>query len=1165
MDRKLVLALLLAVLAAGGLWFALREGEGGRGAAPAATSSTSNAQSPESSNPPVELDAPAGASAAPVAEAQRSATTPEAARGVEHESFALADARWVDVTVVLPAGVPAGDEPALVGFARKDGLAQQNWSKERFSEALGLDDSFAHELEGEHHWARRPLAPSVRMPFPANAKQGVLFVQSRYLHLDPVELALPAQSAVTIEPELGAFVTGRCTFPPERGAPASAIDLNFSGRARDQGLMGFAQPDSRNPRVRDDLTFELRALAASKKYAVVGKAKGFVGYFELSLELRPGEHRELTIPFRVGASIAGTVRGEGQPIQGAHVAVDARMRMPWTENLKADTDAQGAFFLDGLPSGKVTLAVSKEGWRESKSEPIEVVEGRSVSGIELVLESGRRISGSVHWPDGTPAAEAQVSASRQKQRWTETVASGHSDANGAFVLGGLTDEPVDLVASHAPRDGKAEPEPAPKEVDSGRRRGRIQLKQAWGQGSWLGTLANATPGSADLVLTLVEPLPVQGTVVDDTDKPVHTFSIAAYLSAHGEYAPESVKQPFLTEDGTFTVGVGLAAEWTFKASVDERSSEPVTLNVPQNGAALRLVVPRASSVSGTVVDPAGKPVAGAAIHHSETSQQVAYARFSGADAKSDADGRFTLATGKSGGFVHATHEDWAASEPVALEVAPGAELADLVLHLRVGARVTGEVFDAEGKPQVGQNVNCSSGAAGMAFMGGEHSTLSDGAGRFAFEHVTPGKITVTALPSEEELVQRVQSAAEDGGGEQAMLSMLSDMRTASVEVADGAEAHVLLGTKPKKPVRVHGLVTEGGSPVPDKQVFAFAEGAALLQGMKLAHTDADGRYELVLDRPGDYVLGVGESFDSGAGSQFYVAVPEVTELEQDLTIPLGRIAGVVLGPDGPAAGVPMRLVSSEGQIGLEDLSESNRTSSENDGGFAFEHLRPGVYALEVGSSVGFGSSEVRFGKLVVDGLRVERDRATDGLVVHLAKPGKLAGIVRDTAGAPASGVTIFVRDSAGRAISSSDCTTDGSGRFTYDGIAPGRVTASARSSRFASGESAEVEVQSGETANVELTVSEGTFLRVSLLEDDQPVRARLRVLDDAGRRVDDLLSREDLMGLLSDGFSSRERRIGPLAPGRYSLVATSLDGKDAKTAVRIEAGQGERNVKMRLR
>lgn len=1170
MNRKLALLALVALLAAAGLWFGLHE-SGGRGSPPSAPATSPSPDSPRSATSATLELAAAASEAETGARAQRTDAAPDALPfGLEHESFALDEARWIEVEVVLPPGLPLEDRPALIGFARKDGGGFEDWGANELSQALDLDDSFATAVEGEHHWARRALTPSVRMPFPNGAEEGLLFLQSRYLHLDPFEVALATVKTVTIRPELGGYVTGRCDFPAGTPAAAGDIELEFQGRAKKDGLMGFGRPDGRKVRVRPDLGFELRALSASKKYAVVGKARGFVGYFELSFEIRPGEQREVVVPFRPGATIAGVVRGDGQPLAGASVSVEQRGRTPWMDDLSVETGADGAFALVGVAGGKLTLAAQKEGWREGKSQELEVFEGQSVRGVELVLEAGGRIRGTVRWPDGSPAAGAEVSAAKPRQNWLETLAHAESDADGRFVLGGLEEGPCEVFASHAPRD--AAQRPAGHELEGLgdiepelRRAGRIVHDGS--QGRWMARATSVAPGTAELVLTLQEPFTVHGMVVDDTGAPARSFSVEANPSDRAQGAQEALSESFEGTDGAFTLSVGLAGDWTFQASDEDRSGEPVTLAVPQGGAELRLVLPRASSVSGVVLDPAGQPIAEAEVHLAESPQEAAYARFGGSSTKSGPDGRFELASGERGGFVHATHEDWAASDSVALELVPGEALVDVVLQLRVGARITGQLFDDGGQPQAGQNVNCASGAmAAMAFgFGAERSTTTDGAGRFAFEHVTPGKVTVTALPSEEELMTRLQEDAD----EQAFLSLISEMRSASVEVADGGEAHVVLGSKPKQPVRVFGRVSEAGAPLAEKQVFAFAEGGALLQGMKLAKTDAGGRYELVLDRPGDYVFGVGESFDGGTGTQFYEAVPEVAEHELDLALPLGRISGVVRGPDGPASGVPLRLVSSEGTFGLEDLSESSRADTGIDGAFAFEHLRPGGYALHVGSefsgALGGGFGETRFGQVVLDGLRVERDRALDGLVVHLAKPGKLAGLVRDTTGAPAPGVTIFVRDAAGRAISASDCTTDSAGRFTYEGVAPGRVSASARSTRLASGESAAVEVASGETATVELTVSEGTFLRVTLLEDDQPVRARLRVLDEAGRRVDDLLSMEDLMGVLNEGFSSRERRVGPLAPGKYTLIATALDGKDAKSAVRIEAGQGERNVKLRLR
>jgi hypothetical protein len=254
-------------------------------------------------------------------------------------------------------------------------------------------------------------------------------------------------------------------------------------------------------------------------------------------------------------------------------------------------------------------------------------------------------------------------------------------------------------------------------------------------------------------------------------------------------------------------------------------------------------------------------------------------------------------------------------------------------------------------------------------------------------------------------------------------------------------------------------------------------------------------------------------------------------------------------------------------MGISDLVDESRNQSTGaDGAFRFEHLHPGRYTLAASPSMfGFGTDDERFARAIVDGIEVPRDRAVSGIDIRLRAPGKLAGVVRNSAGDPVAGAAVFVRDAEGRGSPMTTCVTDGAGRFTHGGLPPGPTTALARTGTLASPESRAVVIRSGETSQVELVVGEGAFLVVSLLEDGEPVRAHLRVLDEAGRRVDGLFSVQDMESLFTEGVSSRERRVGPLAPGEYTCSATTPDGKTAKKPVTISAGSGERTVKLRLR
>ena len=1149
--KKLVLVLAAALLVAVGALLLQLADAGPRSArVPAAPD---EAETPTAA-PAVELVA------APVLdEPGHAAVQPASARSAlaqagDQESFDLDGASWVDVSVALPGPIPADDQPFLLGFTTPSDLNE--WNVHRIGEQLDLTDAFAEKLEEGACWSRRPLQPSLRLPFRAGAKEAVLLLQSRYLVLEPVRFALPTSEPLAIAPVLGAYVTGRCVLPQGskgRGIEASAIELEFDGRPREGGMMALREMESRDARVRDDLTFELRALSPDRKYSVQARCEGLVGYFQISLEVQPGEHRELEIPFRLGATVRGRVLGPDRaPLAGADVSRVGRPMMVWGSDAKVQSDAEGRFELLGVPEGKAALLAQKPGWLEARSEPFEAVDGGVIDGIDIVLGAGGHIAGSVLWPDGVAAKEAEVEAYVQRgQRSLDEVASTRTDAEGRFELGGLAAGPFEVYAmclpatADEPRLGVA---PATDENEDVAR------------GRWMAIESGVTEG-AELVLRLERPIELSGTVADDTGAVVNSFRIEAGPSARERGGPDSVSAAIDDEAGAFRIGVFYPGEWRVSVSADGYTPpEAALVRVPQFEP-LRLVLTRASDVTGMVVDPSGSPVAGASVSIDHPGEPLRFRN--DMDGLSDDRGHFTLenVTGASVSLV-ARHTDWAASEPVAVDLAPGTSRADVLLHLRSGGRVTGEVFDAQGRAEAGQNVSLG----GMFFgFGGEQATTTDGSGRFAFEHVTPGKITVTAMPTEEELFERMQTIED----ESEMLGVLGNMRSATVEVLDGQTAHVVLGAKPVKPVRVHGRVTEASRALEGVSVLAIAEGGTIFQGMKMSKTEADGRYELVLDRPGDYSFGVntsGEAF-GGVGVQFPVDVPEVEELEQDLALPLANVAGRVFGPDGePAAGVPLRLTRADGLLGLDDLDDASWISSQGDGSFAFGHLHPGRYTLYAGGSAArFGQLAESSGTAIVGGIEVRGSRGVDGLRVHLEGPGKLAGRVLDEAGEPVAGAAIYVRDARGLGSNVTSCLSDASGRFVFDGVPPGTATALARTSSVASAESAPIEIRAGETSSVELVLSGGTFLVVSLLDGDEPVRARLMVVDEAGRRVDDLFSLNDLEQLIGEGLSSRERRVGPLAPGKYTCSAVTTDGKDAKKSVQVEAGQGERHVKLRLK
>ena len=126
------------------------------------------------------------------------------------------------------------------------------------------------------------------------------------------------------------------------------------------------------------------------------------------------------------------------------------------------------------------------------------------------------------------------------------------------------------------------------------------------------------------------------------------------------------------------------------------------------------------------------------------------------------------------------------------------------------------------------------------------------------------------------------------------------------------------------------------------------------------------------------------------------------------------------------------------------------------------------------------------------------------------------------------------------------------------------MAACARKGTLTCADQGPVKITEGGETRLDLELSEGRMLEVRFLRDGEPTRAHLRVLDAAGRSFHDMFVGSDLPALLTEGFSTMRRVVGPLPPGTYTLIAATDDGRKAEREVRIDAGSDPLRVALTL-
>ncbi|QDU83423.1 Nickel uptake substrate-specific transmembrane region [Planctomycetes bacterium Pla163] len=1028
---------------------------------------------------------------------------------------------------------------------------------------------------------------SFRLDVPAGTRAVHLAVTGRYVYsLATTSVALPARKLVVLTGELGAWVTGAVVPPLEAAAAGERIAAGLGVEFGPDVLSGFDMSaiatfgTTRETETRDGGAFEFRAVPAVGAYGLLVRPEGYAVDLELGLRLEPGEHRVLEAVLGRGALVRGRVVDEaGAGIGGAQV--QARYRGALSNAVgtlaQATTRADGSFELRNVAAGVVDLIASAERRLETRERfDFEFVDGAVHDGVVVVLTRGASISGRVEFPDGSPAAGASVVAGADLSRLGGGGMTGAdiertrgsnatTDADGRFTLEGLSDSVFALTA----RADTSTPAPV-DDTDAAPER------DAPRGDVWRARAKNVEPGPEPVVLVLERLEALRGRVVAaDDGEPLADFSVRATLAGSGAMfgigAERREKSFESADDGYFALFDLEPGAWEIEVGAEGRStSARREIDVPQaEGADVPVFeLALAAGVAGIVVDPAGTPVAGAGVSvRLDLARRIEAMQSGGvAEVFTDVDGRFLLEQLSPGSLnLVADLDGYAASAPTPVDAVAGVTTQDVVIALRRGGTLTGQVFGEDGQPSKGRMVSVQD----MPDYAFQRIVTTDDDGAFELESLEPGKWQVIATPN---YMDDDSSLDDDDGG---AAELFAQLKMATVDIVEDETVHVVLGAPPANPVDLRGRVLYAGEPVEGAMISALSEAGDgdTLSRLKMIVTDADGAFEVRLDEAGPLHLTVQSGMEGGGQNsiEFVENVPVgATEHDVVLELPGASIAGRVTSAAGePLSGVRV-TVTPDGATLLGNSLGGNHveTLTDADGRYEARYLRPDSYSVAAGGAafagmLGGGSVHgraTRAGVHVSDGERF-------GPVDFVLEPAvKLTGRVIDGSGAPVAGASVFARGEDGALVDRiSYVTSDAAGRFGYDGLAAGTYRVSARKGERVSLESQPFAIDAESTGEPVLTLEQGTVLVVRIAAEDGPVHdVRVSVTDDGGHEFAGLLSMSEMLADLGRAASSTERRVGPLAPGAYTVAVTHPDGRSRSRRVSVD-GQAEKAVSLRLK
>lgn len=244
---------------------------------------------------------------------------------------------------------------------------------------------------------------------------------------------------------------------PVEGAQVNAFPDIFSGGG------GVAMDELRLRGIANTVTdaggrFELTGLPDGKYQVRAGRSGASFNrmFARRAVDAKTGD-RDVKIILDPDGSVKGRVAlAKGGAPELFTVRVGATPGTPFSS-------PDGEFRLEGVEPGKHTLVVSGLSFVEKRVENVEVVSGRETDVGTITVAAGRSVAGRVVDAGGAPVEGASViggrvfgsGASVKMSFGGDNLRETASGADGSFVLGGLDEKPLDLVADHVEKGRSA--------------------------------------------------------------------------------------------------------------------------------------------------------------------------------------------------------------------------------------------------------------------------------------------------------------------------------------------------------------------------------------------------------------------------------------------------------------------------------------------------------------------------------------------------------------------------------------------------------------------------------------------------------------------------------------------------------------------------------------